>query len=76
MSILTLELVRNELIQIKMLAEANIEHVLMDKNLTPEDKKNKIIIELEKLKDSSVKLSLWENFIADKVVIPEKENNN
>lgn len=76
MNILTLELVRNELIQAKMLAESNIEFILMDKNLMPENKKNEILLELEKLKNSSIKLSLWESFIADKVVIPEKEDNN
>lgn len=76
MNILTLELVRNELLQTKMLAEANIEFILMDQNLSPEDKKNKIIEQLESLKNSSLMLNFWDEFITNKVIIPNKEDNN
>ena len=35
----TLQIIENELINEKILAESNIEHYLMDVNLSPEDKK-------------------------------------
>lgn len=76
MNILTLELVRNELLQTKMLAEANIEFILMDQNLSPEDKKNKIIEQLKSLKNSSLMLNFWDEFITNKVIIPNEEDNN
>jgi len=75
MSLKTLQIVKNKLLQEKMLAESNIEHLLMDKNLAPEEKSNKIIMELGKLKDSSLKINFWDDFINNNVIIPGEEDN-
>ena len=48
----------------------------MSKDLSPEDKSSKIIKELDKLKDSSLKLSFWEEFVSKHVIIPEEKGNN
>lgn len=76
MNVKTLQIIESELMNDKVLAETNIEHYLMDKNLSPEDKKNKIIVELDKLKESSLRLSFWSDFISKNIIIPEEENNN
>lgn len=76
MNVKTLQIIESELMNDKVLAETNIEHYLMDKNLSPEDKKNKIIVELDKLKESSLRLSFWGDFISKNIIIPEEENNN
>jgi len=71
MNLKTLDIVRNELLQQKIKAEANIEHILMDKELYPENKVPKIIEELGKLKDSSLKVNFWEDFINNNIIIPK-----
>ena len=71
MNLKTLDIVRNELLQQKIKAEANIEHILMDKALYPENKVPKIIEELGKLKDSSLKVNFWEDFINNNIIIPK-----
>lgn len=81
MNLKTLDIVRNELLQQKIKAEANIEHILMDKELCPENKVPKIIEELGKLKDSSLKVNFWEEFINNNIIIPKngeelKNKNN
>ena len=76
MNIKTLQIIENELVNDKVLAESNIEYYLMDKNLSPNDKKEKIIGELDKLKEASLRLSFWSDFISKNVIIPEEENNN
>lgn len=75
MNVKTLQIIENELMNEKVLAETNIEHFLMDKNLSPEEKKNKIIMELDKLKDASLKISFWSDYISKNIIIPEEENN-
>jgi hypothetical protein len=81
MSLKTLQIVKNKLIHEKMLAESNIEHLLMNNTMAPEEKTNQIITELGKLKDSSLKIDFWDEFINNNVIIPDegnnkKENNN
>lgn len=81
MNLKTLDIVRTELLQQKIKAEANIEHILMDKDTYPENKIPKIIDELGKLKDSSLKLNFWEEFINNNIIIPDngeslKKNDN
>lgn len=75
MSLKTLQIVKNKLSHEKMLAESNIEHLLMDNNLTPEEKSNQIMMELDKLKDSSLKINFWDEFINNNIVIPNEEDN-
>lgn len=76
MNIKTLQIIENELVNDRTLAESNIEYYLMDKNLSPNDKKEKIIVELDKFKEASLRLSFWSDFISKNVIIPEEENNN
>ena len=76
MSLKTLQIVKNKLLHEKMLAESNIEHLLMNGNLAPEEKSNQIITELDKLKESSLKLTFWDEFINNNIIIPSEENNN
>ena len=70
MNLKTLDIVRNELLQQKIKAEVNIEHILMDKKIYPSNKVSTIIDELDKLKDSSLRLSFWEEFINNNIIIP------
>ena len=71
----TLRIVSNDLLQEKILAEANIEHYLMDDSLSPKEKSDKINSELNKLKDASLKLTFWEEFITNNIIIPEEGDN-
>lgn len=75
MSLKTLQIVKNKLLHEKMLAESNIEHLLMDNTLTPEEKSNQIVMELDKLKDSSLKINFWDEFINNNIIFPSEENN-
>lgn len=75
MSLKTLQIVKNKLLHEKMLAESNIEHLLMDNALTPEEKSNQIVMELDKLKDSSLKINFWDEFINNNIIFPSEENN-
>jgi hypothetical protein len=72
MNIKTLELVRVEIINKKLKSECNLEHILMDDNINPEEKVSKLMVELDKLKDSSLLLNYWEDFISDNIIIPEE----
>jgi hypothetical protein len=71
----TLRIVSNDLLQEKILAEANIEHYLMDDSLSPKEKSDKINSELNKLKDASLKLTFWEEFITNNIIIHEEGDN-
>jgi len=72
MNIKTLELVRTEIINRKLKSECNLEHILMDDSINPEEKVSKLMVELEKLKDSSLSLSYWEDFISNNIIIPQE----
>ncbi len=77
MNLKTLQIISDKLLNEKVLYESNIEHYLMDKNLSPGDKASKIIEELDLLKDSSLKLNFWEEFVSKNIIIPTNgENNN
>jgi signal transduction histidine kinase len=76
MNVKTLQIIEGELMNEKILAESNIEYLLMEKSLSPEEKKEKIMLELEKLKNASLKLSFWGDFISKNVIIPKEEDNN
>ena len=64
-----LNIVSNELIQEKLKAESNIEHLILDKNLNPEEKIKSIIKELGRLKDASLMITYWESFISNNLII-------
>ena len=74
MNIKTLELVRTEIINQKLKSEYNLEYILMDENINPEEKVSKLMVELDKLKNSSLKLTFWEDFINNNVIIPHEGN--
>ena len=76
MSLKILQLIESELMSNKILAESTMEHILIDKNMSPEDKKNNIMVELEKFKEASLKLSFWGEFVSQNIIIPGQENNN
>ena len=77
MNLKTLQIISDKLLNEKVVSESNIEYYLMDENLPPGDKVSKIMVELDSLKDSTLKLSFWEEFISKNVIIPKKgENNN
>lgn len=73
MNLRVLQIIKNKLLNQKMLAEGNIEHFLMDVTLTPEEKADKIIQELDNLKNSSQNLDFWEEFIKNNIIIPSEE---
>jgi hypothetical protein len=68
-----LNIVTNELIQEKLKSEANLEYLVMDKNLSPEQKVELIIKEIGRLKDSSLMITYWESFITNNLIIPKNE---
>jgi hypothetical protein len=76
MNLKTLQIVRNELLQKKIIAETNIESFLMNKDLESKEKANKIINELDNLKDSSLMITFWEEYINSNIIIPDEGNNN
>ena len=76
MNLKTLQIISDKLLTEKVVSENNIEHYLMDKNLSPREKTSKILEELDSLKDSSLKLSFLEEFINKNVIIPENEEKN
>jgi len=77
MNLKTLQIISDKLLNEKVVSESNIEHYLMDENLPPGDKVSKIMVELDSLKDSTLKLSFWDEFINKNVIIPKNgENNN
>lgn len=77
MNLKTLQIISDKLLNEKVVSESNIEHYLMDENLPPGDKVSKIMVELDSLKDSTLKLSFWEEFISKNVIIPKnREKNN
>jgi len=71
-----LNLISNEFIQEKLKAEANLEYIITDKSLSPEEKISKINKELTRLKDASLMLSYWESFISNNLIIPQNGENN
>jgi len=78
MNLKTLQIISDKLLNEKVISESNIEHYLMNENLTPGEKASMIMEELDSLKDSTLKLSFWEEFINKNVIIPEvgEDNNN
>jgi hypothetical protein len=76
MNLKTLEIISDKLLNDKVVSELNIEHYLMDKNLSPKDKSSKILEELNSLKDSSLKLTFWEEFVSKNVIIPSDDGDN
>lgn len=71
-----LQIVTNELLQKKLISETNIESFLMDESLSTKKKVDKIIKELDNLKNSSLMINFWENFIDSNIIIPDGANNN
>jgi hypothetical protein len=72
MNLRTIQLIKNKLIQQKLLAESNIEHFLLDVNLTPEEKSEKVIQALNDLKNSSSNIEYWDDFIKNNIIIPDE----
>jgi hypothetical protein len=75
MNLKTLQIVRNELLQKKLVSETNIENFLMDEKLESKKRAKKIMKELDKLKDSTLMISFWEEFIESNIIIPEEVDN-
>jgi len=75
MNLKTLQIVRNELLQKKLVSETNIEKFLMDEKLESKKRAKKIMKELDKLKDSTLMISFWEEFIESNIIIPEEVDN-
>jgi hypothetical protein len=78
MSLKILEIVSNRLLEQKRMSELELENILIDKTMSPTEKVDLILNELDKLKDSSLKFTYWESFIGENIVLPEnkKEVNN
>jgi len=73
MSLKILQIVRNELLQNKIKSEVNLEHLIVNEKLSPNNKVNLILDELDVLKDNSLKLTYWEEFINNNIIIPENK---
>lgn len=71
-----LQLISNELIQKKLVSESNIETILVNTNLTAEKTIESVINELDNLKNYSLMLSFWEEFVKSNITIPEEQDNN
>jgi hypothetical protein len=76
MNLKTLQIVRNELLQKKLIAENNIDITLMDNSLDTKQKTEKIIKELDDLKNSSLMINFWEEYIDTNIILPNTEDNN
>jgi hypothetical protein len=73
MNLRVLQIIKNKLQNQKMIAEGNIEHFLMDVNLSPDEKADKIIQEIDNLKNSSQNLDFWDEFVKNNIIIPNQE---
>lgn len=71
-----LQLISNELIQKKMVSESNIETILINGDSTTEKTIELVIKELDKLKDYSLMLNFWEEFVKSNITIPGEQDNN
>jgi len=63
------------LLQKKLVSETNIEKFLMDEKLESKKRAKKIMKELDSLKDSTLMISFWEEFIESNIIIPEEVDN-
>ena len=68
-----LNLISNEFLQEKLKAEISLEYIILDKNISPEEKIEKIKKEVGRLKDASLMLSYWESFVSTNLIIPENK---
>jgi len=73
MSLKILEIVSNRLLEQKIVSELELQNILTETTMSPSEKVDAILKELDKLKDSSLKLTYWESFIEENVVLPNKE---
>lgn len=71
-----LQLISNELIQKKMVSESNIETILINGDSTTEKTIELVVKELDKLKDYSLMLNFWEEFVKSNITIPGEQDNN
>lgn len=69
----TLQAISGELLQRKIVAESNIEVILMNDGLKTQDKVDQVIEELEKVKNYSLMLNFWEQFVSDNIVTSKNE---
>ena len=76
MSLKILQIVRNELLQNKIKSEANLEHLITKEKLSPSNRVNLILNELDVLKNNSLKLTFWEEFINNNIIIPENKEES
>lgn len=76
MNIKILQIITNELLQQKIKSETNLEFLLMEKNIEPKQRISNILNELDNLKESSLRINFWEDFIDKNVITqPEMDDN-
>lgn len=73
MSLQILEIISNRLLEEKKMSELEIQHILTDNTKTPNEKVELILVELDKLKNSSLKFTFWESFIGDNIILPDNK---
>jgi hypothetical protein len=75
MDIRTLELVKNQLTNEKLIAESRLESFLMDRTLDPQERVDKIKSVLQDITTSNNMISVWNDFIEKNVVIDPNNKN-
>ena len=76
MNLKILQIVTNELLQQKIKSETSLEFFLMENELEPKQKISNIIDEINNLKEASLRISFWEDFIDKNIITqPEMDDN-
>lgn len=68
-----LDIVRNSLLQDKMMAESQIENIITDTTTDPEEKLRMIKLAVRKYTLSSLDVSSWESFVSSNIIMPEPQ---
>lgn len=72
-SVKFLEMVGNSLINDKLLAETEIEHLITNKDIEPTTKLELIKKAISRYRNSSLDFTYWEDFVSRNVIIPKQE---
>jgi len=76
MNLNTLQIIRNELAQRKLVAENNLASILTNTTTLDTDKINQVIYELDNIKNMTLLSQIWESYIESNIIMPNKEDGS
>jgi hypothetical protein len=75
MNLNTLQIIKNELIQRKLIAETNLTSILSNTTVLDSDKINDIIYELDNIKNMTLLSQVWDSYIESNIIMPDKQDD-